>query len=96
MFLNTKNKLCGINTVSIGNLNGSLVHPREVYTSAILAKAHAIVVAHNHPSGDPTPSQQDKDVTRQLVLAGEALGIRVLDHIVIGDSWISFQESGFI
>jgi DNA repair protein RadC len=96
MFLNTKNKLCGINTVSIGNLNSSLVHPREVYTPAILHKANSIVVAHNHPSGDPKPSEQDKLVTSQLVLAGEAIGIRVLDHVVIGDSWVSFRESGLI
>jgi DNA repair protein RadC len=81
--LDTKNKLIGINTVSIGSLNASVVHPREVFKPAILANAHAILCAHNHPSGAPQPSQEDRVLTKRLVDAGKLLGINVLDHIIL-------------
>src|SRR5262249_50004441 len=96
LLLNSKNRLIGINTVSIGSLTSSLVHPREVFKPAILANAAAIIVAHNHPSGEPTPSQDDVEITKRLHAAAELLGIRLLDHIVLGDNgrWYSFQEDG--
>ncbi len=93
--LDTKNRVTGVNVVSIGDLNSSLVHPREVFKLAILASAAAIIVAHNHPSGDATFSAEDKEVTRRLTEAGKILGIEVLDHIVIGDgTWASMKEQG--
>ncbi|OFW79013.1 MAG: hypothetical protein A2201_03005 [Alicyclobacillus sp. RIFOXYA1_FULL_53_8] len=85
MLLDTKHKVTGINTVSIGSLDATIVHPREVFKAAILANASGIIVAHLHPSGDPTPSPEDIAVTRRLLEAGKVLGIDVLDHLVIGD-----------
>jgi DNA repair protein RadC len=85
VLLNTKNGIIGINTVSVGNLSASLVHPREVFKPAIVAGAASIIVAHNHPSGDPAPSRDDINVTKRLKEAGDILGIGVLDHIIIGD-----------
>ncbi len=96
LLLNTKNKLIGINTVSIGSLDSSIVHPREVFKPAIVGNAAAILLGHNHPSGDTTPSKEDIEVTRRLVAAGELLGIAVLDHIIIGDDYISLKEEGLI
>jgi len=94
--LNTKNIPTAIHTVSIGTLNSSLVHPRELYKVAILSNSSAVILAHNHPSGDPTPSREDLEVTRRLVEAGKILGIAVLDHIIIGSNsqYISFKEKG--
>jgi DNA repair protein RadC len=84
-----------INTVSIGILDSSLVHPREVFKNAIVASAASIIVAHNHPSGDPTPSIEDKRVTQRLYEAGQLLGIDLLDHVVIGDNrWVSLKQIG--
>jgi len=83
--LNQKNGIIGINTVSVGNLSSSIVHPREVFKPAIVAGAASIIVAHNHPSGDPTPSSNDIYVTTRLKEAGDILGIAVLDHVIIGD-----------
>ena len=81
--------------VGRGTLDTVLVNPREVFKAAVLANAAAIVVAHNHPSGDPTPSPDDLDVTRRLAAAGEVLGIAVLDHIIVGDGRsYSFKEAG--
>src|SRR5262249_11907708 len=98
LLLNSKNRLIGINTVSIGSLTSSLAHPREVFKPAILANAAAIIVAHNHPSGEPTPSQEDVEITKRLHAAAELLGIRLLDHIVLGDNgrWYSFQDDGVL
>ncbi|WP_314303937.1 JAB domain-containing protein [Brevibacillus parabrevis] len=84
--LSVKNTPNAIHTVSVGSLDASIVHPREVYKAAILANASSIIVGHNHPSGDPTPSRQDLDVTKTLKQAGELLGIPVLDHIIVGHS----------
>jgi len=91
--LNTKNRVLGIDNVSIGSLNSSLVHPREVFKNPIRRSAAAIILVHNHPSGDPEPSREDIQVTRRLVEAGQLLGIEVLDHLIIGDgSFISLKE----
>jgi len=85
ILLNRKNGIIGINTVSVGDLSTSIVHPREVFKPAIVAGAASIIVAHNHPSGDPAPSRDDINVTTRLKEAGDILGINVLDHIIIGD-----------
>lgn len=99
MLLDRKNRLIGINTVSIGSLTASIVHPREVFKPAILANAAAMVLGHNHPSGDPQPSMEDRSMTWRLVEAGKVLGIDVLDHIVIGDGsqeHYSFTDEGLL
>lgn len=97
LLLSTKNKVLAIKTVSIGDLTSSIVHPREVFKDAVLASAASIIVAHNHPSGDPTPSGEDVSVTKRLIQAGEILGIDLLDHIVIGDgTFVSLKERGLI
>ena len=84
ILLDRKNAPIGLNTVSIGSLTASVVHMREVFKPAILANAAAILCGHNHPSGDPTPSREDRALTQRLVEAGKLLGIAVLDHIVLG------------
>lgn len=96
LLLDTQNQIIGIHTVTIGTLDASLVHPREVFKPAILANAGSIVIAHNHPSGDPAPSAEDRAVTRQLVNAGATVGIEILDHIIVGDAprYYSFTEAG--
>jgi DNA repair protein RadC len=97
-YLNTKNEPIAIETVSIGTLNASLVHPREVFKGAILSNANSVMVAHNHPSGDPTPSQEDKVLTERLVESGKIMGIEVIDHIIIGkdEKYFSFNENGLL
>jgi len=93
--LSTKYHVIAYHEVSRGSLDATLVHPREVFKAALLANAAAIVVAHNHPSGDPTPSPEDAKLTARLVSAGTLLGIPVLDHVVIGTaSHFSFREAG--
>jgi len=82
--LDARNRPIGANTVSIGSLSASLVHPREIFKFAILANASSIILAHNHPSGDTAPSRDDIELTRRLVDAGTLIGIEVLDHLVIG------------
>ncbi len=82
--LDSKNRTIGYHTISIGSLSTSVVHPREVWKSALLDSAAAVVFMHNHPSGDPAPSREDRDCTNRLVEASKILGIRVLDHIVFG------------
>lgn len=95
ILLNTKNKLIGSEIVSEGTLTSSVVHAREVFKPALLQHAAAVIVAHNHPSGDPQPSREDKDVTAMLTKSGRILGIPVLDHLIIGDgAYYSFQENG--
>lgn len=95
LLLNTQNKIIGHRVVSIGSLNASIVHPREVFMEAIKVNAASIIVAHNHPSGDPTPSREDVAVTKRLVKAGNIMNISVLDHIIIGDSkYLSMKEKG--
>lgn len=93
----TKNKVIGINTVSVGALNTTIVHPREVFKPAILCNAASVLLAHNHPSGDATPSEDDKAMTQRLCDAGTILGITVLDHIIIGENgYFSFKAQGLI
>lgn len=96
--LDTKNKINGIFEVSRGTLNASIVHPREVFQRAILQNANSIMLMHNHPSGDPSPSNDDINITKRLIDAGNILGIKVLDHIIIGDeyNYISFKEKNLI
>ncbi len=96
--LNTKNQLLRVLEVSIGSLNASIVHPRELFRDAVRASAASIVVVHNHPSGDPTPSGADIQLTRRLVRAGDVLGIEVLDHVVIGDGgeFSSMKDMGLM
>jgi DNA repair protein RadC len=90
-----KNNVRGVNTVSIGDLGSATAHPREVFKPAILANAASILMLHNHPSGDPTPSADDIDVSRRINDAGQLLGIELLDHVVIGgDSFVSMKEKG--
>jgi DNA repair protein RadC len=97
LFLNTKNQVIGRNTIFIGSLNSSIVHPREVFKEAIRRSSAAIICLHNHPSGDPTPSKEDIDVTKRLIEGGRILGIDVLDHIVIGDAkYSSLKNKGYI
>jgi DNA repair protein RadC len=97
ILLNPRNKIIGISTISIGTLNASLVHPREVFKDAIMHSAASVVLAHNHPSGDPEPSEDDLKITKKMVESGKILGIEVLDHIVIGkDNFCSFKERGLI
>ena len=89
--------MLAIETVSVGSLNSSIVHPREVFKNPLKRSAAALVLVHNHPSGDPAPSREDLDVTKRLVEAGKILGIEVLDHIIIGDQrYISLKEEGLI
>lgn len=93
VLLDTKNYVLSIEDVSIGSLNASIVHPREVFHRAIKRSANAMILVHNHPSGHPEPSTEDKRVTERLVEAGQVIGIQVLDHIVIGDMrYFSFKE----
>lgn len=95
LLLNTQHAVAREITVTRGTLDASIVHPREVFRAAITESAAAMILVHNHPSGDPTPSPEDREVTRQLAEAGRLLGIPVLDHIVIGDSrYVSFVEAG--
>jgi len=97
ILLNTKNHVIAIEDVSIGSLNSSIVHPREVFKPAIKRSSASVILVHNHPSGDPTPSKEDIEVTSRLVNAGNILGIAVLDHIIIGrNSIISFKEQGLM
>lgn len=97
ILLNTKNHIIKTLNVSIGSLNSSIVHPREVFSEAVKASCSGILLAHNHPSGDPEPSREDIDTTQRLVNSGNILGIKVLDHIIIGDGrYISFKEHGLL
>ncbi len=97
LLLNTKNEIIGVEDASIGNLNSSIVHPREIFCSAIKKSASSMIVVHNHPSGHPKPSQNDLDVTVRLVEAGKLLGISVVDHLIIGDGiYISLKEEGLL
>ena len=94
VLLNSKNKVIGTEVVSEGSLSSSIVHPREVYGPAILHHAAAIMVAHNHPSGDPKPSTEDKEATSLLSRSGKVLGIPMIDHVIIGDgNYYSFLEN---
>ena len=92
--INAKNKVIQRHLVSIGTVNSTLVHPRECFRPAILDGASAVILAHNHPSGDSCPSSEDIKITRQLVNAGHHIGIKVMDHIIIGNTALSLREAG--
>ncbi|MFZ2410326.1 MAG: DNA repair protein RadC [Candidatus Methanoperedens sp.] len=95
--LDTKNQIIKEGTISIGSLNANIVHPREVFKMALTESAAHIIVAHNHPSGDPTPSREDIEITKKLVETGNIMGITVLDHVIIGDGrHFSMKEAGHI
>ncbi len=96
LYLNTKNRVIKKDTVSRGSLNANIVHPREVYREAILNSAASVIVAHNHPSGDPTPSKEDLEITERLYKTGEIMGIGLIDHVIIGESgqYYSMKERG--
>ncbi|ETK30113.1 DNA repair protein RadC [Paenibacillus larvae subsp. larvae DSM 25719] len=97
LFLNTKNQVLAKETMSIGSLNASIVHPREVFRAAIKRSSASIICVHNHPSGNPTPSLDDIDITQRLIEAGAIIGIDVLDHIIIGDkAYVSLKEQGYM
>lgn len=97
ILLNTKNHVISIEDISIGSLNSSIVHPREVFKPAIKRSSASVILVHNHPSGDPTPSREDIEVTSRLVNAGNVLGIAVLDHVIIGNnSILSLKEQGLM
>jgi len=96
LHMDGKNRILCIDMVSVGSLNQSIVHPREVFKSALLSSSAGIILLHNHPSGDPTPSREDIEITRRLKEAGEILGVGVMDHIIIGETFISFVEKGII
>jgi len=95
--LNTKNQVIWQETVSIGSLNANIVHPREVLKPAILSSSAHFLISHNHPSGDPTPSREDIEITRKITESGKILGIDLLDHVIIGDGrHFSLKEAGHI
>lgn len=95
--LNVKNKVNGIHILSKGTVDATLVHPREVFKAAFLNNASSIILFHNHPSGDPSPSKEDHEMTKRIVEAGKIMGINVIDHIVVGDGrYCSFKELGVL
>jgi DNA repair protein RadC len=98
ILLNQKNRVLGVHTVSVGSLTASIVHPREVYKSAILSNAASIICGHNHPSTDCQPSREDRAITTRLVEAGKLLGVSVLDHVIIGGDgrYFSFADEGLL
>jgi DNA repair protein RadC len=97
LHLDSKNRVVCFEVVSIGSLSASIVHPREVFKAALLSSAAALIFVHNHPSGDPTPSREDLEITTRLREAGELLGLRVLDHIIVGnDTYLSFADRGLL
>jgi DNA repair protein RadC len=99
LLLDSQNGVNAYHEVSVGSLSASIVHPREVFRAAILAGAAHLILVHNHPSGDPTPSKEDIHLTRQLVDGARLLGLRVHDHVIIGngsDQWVSLAQRGLI
>lgn len=95
LMLNSKNRIMGLETISRGSLSTAIVHPREAFTTPVRFQAASVVFMHNHPSNDATPSRQDHDCTDRLYQAGEILGIKVLDHVIFGESdYYSFADNG--
>lgn len=96
-YLNRKGALNAVCTISIGGLHSSIVHPREVFKPAILTSSASVILIHNHPSGDPTPSREDIEVTNRLIEAGKILGIEVLDHVIVGvGNYVSLKTKGLM
>jgi DNA repair protein RadC len=96
LHLDGKNRIACLDRVSLGSLNQSIVHPREVFKTACISSAAALILVHNHPTGDPSPSREDLDITRRIKEAGDLLGIKLIDHIIIGESYLSFVEQGLL
>ncbi|WP_088043209.1 DNA repair protein RadC [Bacillus sp. EAC] len=97
LYLNTKNQIIARETIFKGSLNASIVHPREVFKEALRRSSSSIICLHNHPSGDPTPSREDIEVTKRLVECGKIIGIEILDHIIIGEhKYVSLKEKGYV
>jgi DNA repair protein RadC len=97
ILLNTRNRVLGVNIVSIGTLDSALAHPREVYKPVFLANASRIIIGHNHPSGEPDPSDEDIQITQRLKEAGDILGIQLLDHVIVAPgAYTSLQELGHL
>jgi DNA repair protein RadC len=97
MFLNNKNEVLKTRTITVGSLDWSIITPRDLFREGISGNCASVIVAHNHPSGDPTPSKEDIDVSKRLVQAGQMIGIEVLDHVIIGDGrWVSLKERGLM
>ncbi len=102
LLLDTKYQLLRIEEISLGSLNESIAHPREIFRPAVVHSAYAMILVHNHPSGDPTPSAADKKITKRLVEVGQMLGVEIADHIIIGnfladkESYFSFKEEELI
>lgn len=97
LYLNTKNQVLHKQTIFVGSLNASIVHPREVYKEAFRRSAASIICFHNHPSGDPSPSMEDIEVTKRLCECGKIIGIELLDHLIIGDKkFVSLKEKGYL
>ena len=97
LHLDGKNRIICMDLVSLGSLNQSICHPRKIYKTACLSNAAALILVHQHPTGDPTPSSEDISITRRLKEAGEIMGIKVLDHIIVGDGeYLSFVERGLL
>ena len=95
MMLDTKHRPIGLNVVALGSLNAAVVHPREVFKPAVVASAASLILGHNHPSGIAEPSAEDIEITHRLREVGEIIGIRVLDHVILGDAeYFSFSDSG--
>ncbi|MBN2109609.1 MAG: DNA repair protein RadC [Methanosarcinaceae archaeon] len=97
LLLDTKNQVLREEIISIGTLNANIVHPREVFKAALMESCASVIISHNHPSGDPTPSREDIAVTEKLVEGGKLLGIDLLDHVVIGDGrYVSLKDEGYM
>lgn len=97
IMLNVKNVVLKVAQISVGSLNSSIVHPREVFYDAIKEKASSIIICHNHPSGDPTPSNEDINITNRLMKSGKIIGIEVIDHIIIGNNtYVSLKEKNIL
>jgi DNA repair protein RadC len=97
LFLNTKNQIIGEELISVGTLNTSIIHPREVFNPAIKASANSLILIHNHPSGDVKPSKDDIEITKKLENAGSLLGISVVDHVIVGkNSYLSFKDQDLL
>ncbi|MET3195261.1 DNA repair protein RadC [Bacillus sp. OAE603] len=97
LYLNTKNEILSRKTIFIGSLNASIVHPREVMKEGLRVSAASIILSHNHPSGDPTPSKEDIEVTKRLNECGKIMGIEILDHIILGHNrYLSLKEKGYL
>jgi DNA repair protein RadC len=95
--LDARHRLLRSEILSVGSLDSSIAHPREIFRVALLASAAALALFHNHPSGDPVPSPDDVDITKRLVAAGQVMGIHVVDHVILGDGrWFSFRDAGIL